>query len=89
LAWARQELLRHRPGDTPVVLAANLGRDGEAVRIVTLQELQIDDVDMLTVVLVGSSQTQVAKAGDGRNWVFTPRGYNEKAGSAIRRTARR
>ena len=65
LAWARDELLAHRPADTPVVLAANLGREGETVRVVTLAALQVDDVDMLTVVLVGSSQTRAVRAGDG------------------------
>ncbi|MEL6436682.1 MAG: cobalamin biosynthesis protein, partial [Pseudomonadota bacterium] len=44
LAWARDELLRHRPANTPVVLATNLGRDGEAVRVVPLADLQVDDV---------------------------------------------
>ncbi len=79
LVWARDELLAHRPADTPVVLAANLGREGETVRIVTLCELQVDEVDMLTVVLVGSSQTRALRAGDGRTWVYTPRGYEAKA----------
>ncbi|MEM9574329.1 MAG: precorrin-3B C(17)-methyltransferase, partial [Pseudomonadota bacterium] len=52
LAWARDELLNHRPASSPVVLATNLGREGEKVRIVPLGELSVDDVDMLTVVIV-------------------------------------
>ncbi|MCR9121829.1 MAG: precorrin-3B C(17)-methyltransferase [Phyllobacteriaceae bacterium] len=83
LAWARDELLRHRPADTPVVLATNLGRSGEAVRIVPLGELQVDDVDMLTVVIVGSSDTRVVATGDGRQWAYTPRGYAGKRGTQI------
>lgn len=83
LAWARDELLRHRPADTPVTLAANLGRKGEALRVVPLGELQVDDVDMLTVVLVGSSQSRVVRTGDGREWVYTPRGYAAKQGTKI------
>ena len=79
LAWARDELLRHRPADTPVVLAANLGRDGERVRIVPLDALSVDDVDMLTVVIVGSSDTRTVTTGDGRLWAYTPRGYAGKA----------
>ena len=83
LAWARDELLRHRPADTPVVLAANLGREGETLRVLPLGELQVDDVDMLTVVLVGSSQSRVVRTGDGRQWVYTPRGYAAKEGTGI------
>jgi len=79
LAWAREELLRHRAADIPVVIAANLGRDGETVRMTTLGQLRVDEVDMLTVVLVGSSQTRVTMTGDGRQWVYTPRGYAGKA----------
>jgi len=62
---------------------SNLGRDGEKIRIVPLSELQVDDVDMLTVVVVGSSQTRVVKTGDGRSWVYTPRGYSAKEGTKI------
>lgn len=83
LAWARDELLRHRPADTPVILAANLGREGETLRILPLSELQVAEVDMLTVVLVGSSQSRVVRAGDGRDWVYTPRGYAAKQGTGI------
>ncbi len=83
LAFARDELLKHRPADTPVILATNLGREGEAVRVVPLAELNIDDVDMLTVVIVGSSDTRTVKTGDGRTWVYTPRGYAAKDGTGI------
>lgn len=83
LAFARDRLLRDRPADTPVILATNLGREGEAVRIVPLAELDVDEVDMLTVVIVGSSQSRVVRTGDGKTWVYTPRGYAGKAGSAM------
>ncbi len=87
LAHAKEVLLRHRPYDTPVILATNLGRDGEAVRIVPLSDLEVDDVDMLTVVIVGSSETRTVKTGDGRIWTFTPRGYSAKAGTQIGKEA--
>ncbi|ORE97332.1 precorrin-3B C(17)-methyltransferase [Aurantimonas sp. 22II-16-19i] len=83
LAFARDVLLEHRPADTPVILATNLGRDGESVRIVPLAELNVDDVDMLTVVIVGSSNTRVVTTGDGKRWAYTPRGYARKAGTGI------
>ena len=87
LAEARDVLLQHRPSDTPVVLATNLGREGELVRVVPLGGLNVDDVDMLTVVIVGSSQSRVMKTGDGKNWVYTPRGYAAKAGAGIEKVA--
>lgn len=78
LGKAREILLAARPESTPVVIARNLGRDGEQVRIVTLGTLDPADIDMLTVVLVGSSETRAVARGDGRHWVYTPRGYAGK-----------
>ena len=75
LAEARDILLAHRPPETPVILAANLGRAGETVRTVPLAALRVEDVDMLTVVIVGASQSRVT---GGR--VYTPRGYARKRG---------
>jgi cobalt-precorrin 5A hydrolase / precorrin-3B C17-methyltransferase len=74
LAEARDILLKHRPADTPVMLASNLGRPTENIRYRRLDELQVDEVDMLTVVLVGSSNSRLAQLGEGPR-MFTPRGY--------------
>jgi cobalt-precorrin 5A hydrolase/precorrin-3B C17-methyltransferase len=79
LGNARAILQRHRPASTPVVLARNLGRKGESVRVLSLSELDASDVDMLTLVLVGSSATRVVPRGDGGAWVYTPRGYEPAA----------
>lgn len=78
LAMAKDILLQHRPGDTPVVLARNLGREGERVTQTTLSDLDIEQVDMLTVVLVGSSASRSVALPDGRRFVYTPRGYEKK-----------
>ncbi len=83
LAFARDLLLEYRPFETPVVLATNLGRDGENIKVVELGKLEIDDVDMLTVVIVGSSNTRTVDTQDGRVWVYTPRGYSAKIGTGI------
>jgi cobalt-precorrin 5A hydrolase / precorrin-3B C17-methyltransferase len=72
---AKELILEHRQTSTPVVLARNLGRDGEAVRIVALGDLGVADVDMRTLVIVGSSQTRTVPRGDGQAWVYTPRHY--------------
>ncbi len=74
LAEARDILLEHRPADTPVMLASNLGRPTEHVRYRRLDELEVDEVDMLTVVLIGSSNSRLAQLGEGPR-MFTPRGY--------------
>jgi cobalt-precorrin 5A hydrolase/precorrin-3B C17-methyltransferase len=78
LARAREILLAHRPAATPVVLGRNLGREGETLTVTTLGELTVDMVDMLTLVLVGSSESRVLVLGDGTPRVYTPRGYADK-----------
>jgi len=77
LAAAKAILLAHRPPDTPVVLARNLGRAGESVRSLPLAALDPEEVDMLTLVLVGASTTRQVTAA-GRTWTYTPRGYERK-----------
>ena len=77
LARAVEILREHRPADTPVVLARNLGRPGEAVTVIDLQDLTPDRVDMLTLVLIGSSETRRVATGQGL-WVYTPRGYGSR-----------
>lgn len=79
LARAKEILLRHSPADTPVVLARNLGRAGEVTRLVRLDELNVADVDMLTIVIVGATSTRAIARPDGGSWVYTPRGYERKA----------
>jgi len=74
LARAREILLRYRPASTPVVLASSLGRPEEEIRFRDLGSLAVDEVDMLTVVMVGASTSQVIDHRGGQA-VFTPRGY--------------
>jgi cobalt-precorrin 5A hydrolase/precorrin-3B C17-methyltransferase len=78
LAIARDILRRHRPDDTPVILARNLGRPSESITVLRLKDLSVDDVDMLTLVMIGSSETKARKRGDGSWSVYTPRGYAAK-----------
>lgn len=77
LAQARDILLQHRPADTPVMLASSLGRPEEHVRYRRLDQLDVDEVDMLTVVLIGSSHSRLAQLGEGPR-MYTPRGYARK-----------
>ena len=70
LGRARELLMKHRPMETPVLLARQLGRKEEDLQLTTLEGLNPNDADMLTVVLIGNSST---KKCDGR--MITPRGY--------------
>ena len=70
LGKARQLLLEGRPATTPVALARQLGRSGETLQLVTLANLPVEQVDMLTLVLIGNSSSRIEA---GR--MVTPRGY--------------
>ena len=73
LAEAAEILLRHRPPQTPVFVGRNLGRDGEERHILALSEVAGAAIDMLSVVLVGSSATR--RFDGDAPWLYTPRGY--------------
>ncbi len=76
---ARDILLQHRPANTPVIIARNLGRQDETVIHTTLQDLDPETVDMLTLVMVGSSESRTTTTNTGaRTWAYTPRGYAGK-----------
>lgn len=70
LRRACEIILKYRSAETPCGIAANIGREGESCRILTLGELQNSVVDMFTTVFVGNSVTRVI---DGK--LVTPRGY--------------
>jgi len=74
LAAVRDLLLEHRGPDTPVVLGRSVGRDGEQLTVTCLAKLDPAQVDMSTLVIVGSSQTRVHHRPGGPI-VFTPRHY--------------
>ncbi|NNF79757.1 MAG: precorrin-3B C(17)-methyltransferase [Rhizobiales bacterium] len=73
---------QHRPPSTPVIIASSLGRPEEHVRVRTLAEFDSGEVDMLTLVMVGSSETRTLQTGDGATWTYTPRGYAKKREAA-------
>jgi cobalt-precorrin 5A hydrolase/precorrin-3B C17-methyltransferase len=70
LGKAREILLAHRPPDTPVGIVKDAYREGQKVLLTDLGSLRPEDVDMLTVVVIGSSRTEI-RAGR----MVTPRGY--------------
>ncbi|WP_310603326.1 precorrin-3B C(17)-methyltransferase [Anaerosporobacter sp.] len=65
-------MLEYKSPETVCGYVRNIGRDGEAFTVLTLQELRETDVDMFTTVFIGNSQTKIV-AGK----MVTPRGYRE------------
>ncbi|MGI4985362.1 MAG: precorrin-3B C(17)-methyltransferase [Janthinobacterium lividum] len=63
---------------TPVVLGRDIGRPGATLRTVTLDTVRADQVDMRTMVIIGSSTTRRFTTGHAREWVYTPRWYPEQ-----------
>lgn len=85
LPHARKIFLEYRPPATPVILASNLGRDGETTRVTTLADFDPATVDMLTLVIIGSTTSRAIARPGAPAWIYTPRGYrtgqNDKARS--------
>ena len=70
LGEAIKLLLNHRNANTPVLIARQVGRDKQTKKFCTLQTIPIKDIDMLTIIIVGNSQTKLLD-----NIFVTPRGY--------------
>ena len=78
LGRALEIVAQHRTPETPVVLGRDIGRPGQTLRVTTLGQLTAEQVDMRTMVLIGSSTTCVFPRASGGNWVYTPRWYGAK-----------
>ena len=81
LGRALEIVALHRTPDTPVVLGRDIGRPGQTLRVTTLGQLAPEQVDMRTMVLIGSSTTVTFPRACGGEWVYTPRWYGEKPAS--------
>ena len=70
------EVFRRYGGDKlPGALVRDAWREGQEVRLFTLDSFPFDAVQMTTLVLIGNSQTRIV---NGRR--FCLRGYREKYG---------
>ncbi|ROM58377.1 precorrin-3B C(17)-methyltransferase [Pseudomonas canadensis] len=78
LGRALEIVALHRTPETPVVLGRDIGRPGQTLRVTTLGQLTPEQVDMRTMVLIGSSTTVTFPRAGGGEWVYTPRWYGEK-----------
>ncbi len=70
LEHVRNLMLEQRPPSTPVVLAHQLGRKKESISLYSLDNFPVDEVDMLTIVLIGNSHSSIKD-----DWFVTARGY--------------
>lgn len=66
-------LLRQKSGDTVCGWVRNIGREGQASSLLTLNELRDAELDMFTTIFVGNSMTRII---GGK--MLTPRGYEGK-----------
>ncbi len=78
LGRALEIVRQHRGPQTPVTLGRDIGRPAQTLRVITLGELTPEQVDMRTMVLIGSSLTCVFPRANGQSWVYTPRWYGAK-----------
>ena len=65
------KILEYRKGTTPVGIVKNSGRLGTEITITTLDNIDYEIVDMLTVLIIGNSNTYI-----DNNQIITPRGYS-------------
>ena len=70
---AREIMMEYKPKSTPVAIVRNAGREDERYVLTTLDEMLNHEIDMLTIVLIGNSNTFVK---NGK--IITPRGYEGK-----------
>jgi precorrin-3B C17-methyltransferase len=71
---ARDIFLKHRSKDTPCAVLRNVSRAGQSIITATLQNMLDNEIDMLSIVVVGNSETRL----QGR-WMITPRGYKVRS----------
>ena len=69
-------LRQYRPPYTPVLIARNLTRNNESLKVVALKDFDTESVDMLSIVMVGNSESKsVHNIPLMPHAAFTPRGY--------------
>lgn len=71
LAKACQIMLEYKSKDTVCGYVKNIGRPGQEYKLLTLEALKAEELDMFTTVFVGNSMTKIV---DGK--MVTPRGYH-------------
>ncbi len=62
--------LEYREKTTPVLVARQVGRDQQTKRIFNLESIPINEIDMLSIIIIGNSSTKLVN-----NFLISPRGY--------------
>ena len=62
--------LGYRPENTPVLVGRQVGRQNQSIRFFNLDSIPIKDIDMLSIVIIGNSKTNLID-----KIFLTPRGY--------------
>ncbi|MDA9738019.1 precorrin-3B C(17)-methyltransferase [Prochlorococcus sp. AH-736-L17] len=62
--------LKTRHGDTPVLIARQVGRENQTKKFFTLNTIPFQEIDMLSIIIIGNSQTTLVD-----EIFLTPRGY--------------
>ena len=70
ISQAQETFLKYRDKNTPVAIVKSVYREEEQITITTLEKMLDNDIDMLTTVIIGNSNTF-----EYNNWMITPRGY--------------
>ncbi|MGC8609346.1 MAG: precorrin-3B C(17)-methyltransferase [Thermoplasmata archaeon] len=65
--------MKHRDPDTATGIVKNAYREGQTVKISRLSQISFEDIDMLTTIVIGNSETFVY-----RGMMSTRRGYSRK-----------
>ncbi len=66
-------LRRHLPKETIVALAKSVGRAEEDIILANLCDVDLSQVDMSTLVVIGASGTRRIARDNARDWVYTSR----------------
>ncbi|MGD9568409.1 MAG: precorrin-3B C(17)-methyltransferase [Sedimentibacter sp.] len=64
---------RYKSGSTPVGIVKNVQRENQQIQICTIDTINYESVDMLSIVIVGNSSTYIKN-----NKIITKRGYENK-----------
>ena len=62
--------LGSRPGNTPVLVGRQLGRENQSKSFFSLDSIPLQDIDMLSIIIIGNSKTTLVD-----EIFLTPRGY--------------
>ena len=62
--------LEFRPGNTPDLVGRQVGRENQSKSFFRLDTLPLQDIDMLSIIIIGNSKTTLVD-----DIFLTPRGY--------------